>query len=142
MLNRLKEELHWVAIFLIAQLGLFSIYYRDFETKFFPVVSYIEIIPPIVPHDDGLLIWVKFEKMRECEFLGVRVFSADGQRIHLQFLDDDDEDESYRSRAVGPQVSGPWLIDTKNIADKQIEAIHKCDPFSTTKSILQKSDKL
>ena len=140
MLNKLKCEWQWVTIFIVAQVALFAINYRNFETKFFPVVSYLTIEYPVTYEGDDTLLFVSFDKLRDCRYLGIRVTDITGERIRIDFEDVAEGDDSYPSRPTGHNIAGPWRVNTHKLEAKQVEVIHKCDPFGYTRSIMQKSN--
>ena len=140
MLGKLREEICWVLIFLVTQLAVFSIYYRDFETKFFPVVDNFSVQHIYEFTDEYVELDVKFEKLRKCEFLGLRAYTPAGIRVRVDFLDK--LGDQYHSRPRGPNVAGPWRIYNNGWSDLQVDVLHRCDIFGYTKTVMQRSDYL
>jgi len=137
--NLVKREYPWIIIFLATQIGIFSFHYRDFESKFFPVVNNFRVVHVLEQSEEtGSVVYVKFDKLRGCELVGVRMTDSNGWRVNFKFLEDYETDDSYKSRGLGNHVTGPWWINTVNWSNIQIEAIHKCDPFGNTISYIQK----
>tara|TARA_R110000851_G_scaffold6659_1_gene26643 strand:- start:514 stop:972 length:459 start_codon:yes stop_codon:yes gene_type:complete len=129
----------WIMIFLLTQLSIFTWNYREFETKFFPVVTNFEVVHIVEQSKEfGTKAYTRFDKNRECIFIGLRMTDPTGWRIKFTFLDDIAADDSYKSRGVGHSVAGPWWIDTDNWSNMLVESVHKCDPFGVTISVMQK----
>ena len=134
-----KREYPWIAIFLMTQLALFTANYREAESKFFPVVEDFRVVHVLKQSEEhGSTVFVKFNKVRDCELVGVRMTDHLGWRVRFVFHEDGYADNSYRSRGIGEAVTGPWWLETDNWSNIQIEALHKCDPFGITTTYLQK----
>jgi len=140
LIKHLKREWPWAVIFLVTQIIVFALNYRVIESKFFPVVENFKIEHVVSQSpENGSIVYVSFEKIRNCELVGVRMTDKLGWRVKFKFLEDDERvDDSYRSRNTGIHTTGPWWIGTDNWSNIQIEAIHKCDPFGYTVSYMQK----
>lgn len=140
LINLIKREYPWIIIFLTTQAILFGMNYREAESKFMPVVENFEIVHVVKQSPEyGSLVYVKFDKVRNCELIGVRMTNALGWRVKFKFLEDDETfDDSYRSRGIGEHSTGPWWLETDNWSNIQIEALHKCDPFGITVTYMQK----
>ena len=140
MLDKLKEEVLWVMILIATQIGVFSYNYRDFETKFRPVVTDFEVVHVHKWTEDYMEIDVAFDKLRDCDFAGIRVYTTDGIRIRVDFLDR--MGDQYHSRHVGENIAGPWRIWHDGWSELQLDVLHSCDPFGTTRTVMQRSSLL
>lgn len=139
MYNKIRQELVWIFIFIMTQLALFLYNYRAFETQFYSAVGEITIVKEYKEKESKTdIVYVSFDKYRECEFVGLRMTDPYGGRVKFKFLDEDQEgDDSYLSRPKGLNVAGPWWVNYPNFEELQIEAIHKCDWFGYTVSLMQ-----
>jgi len=139
MYNKILKELTWIIIFILSQLALFLYNFREFETQFLPVVGDISVRSELKDKETkSIMVYVSFDKLRDCEFIGLRMTDPYGSRVKFKFLDEDTlNDDSYLSRPEGFNIAGPWWIEYYNFEDLQIEAIHKCDWFGFTVSLMQ-----
>lgn len=97
------------AAFTLSLIPLVTAFGSEFEGRLFPVVEQLEILT-IVPDGEKSLIYVRFEKIRECEYVGIGWYEeVDGQlrRVKLDLR----PDGSDSNRPVGRQVAGPWSVD-------------------------------
>jgi hypothetical protein len=120
--------------------GAFTVYAVGpaLETRFFPVVSKLEILS-IKPTEDGRTeIKAAFRKIRECEYVGISWFVGkrpdDFQRVSLVLMREAN-DTSSPDRPLGYQRAGPWIIgipieDVRNNSFARLT--HRCHPFWTT----------
>lgn len=104
---------------------------KEVELVFFPVVSRAVITESIVD-SDSVTIWGTFDKMRDCRFIEANA-SAGRLELDLEFKDE----RKYRAttRAIGPQVFGPWRI-SPSLAPLRIVARHECHPLWFTSTVL------
>ncbi len=99
------------------------------ESHFFPVVRDTRITQPY-DNDDGISFFVAFRKVRQCEFLGL-VWYEHGTRLVVDF--EPHADQAPRSRPVGEQFTGPWLVrGLQNLKKSQAFAYHRCHPLWVT----------
>jgi hypothetical protein len=108
------------------------------ETRFFPVVSKLEILS-IRPTEDGRTeVRAAFRKIRDCEYIGMSWFVGkrpdDFERVAVVLMRDPN-DTSSPNRPVGYQKAGPWIIglpidQVKGNSFAQL--VHRCHPFWTT----------
>jgi hypothetical protein len=108
------------------------------ETKFFPVVSKLEIlsIQPTVTNQTE--VRAAFRKIRDCEYIGISWFAGnrekDYERVTVQLMRDP-SDTSSPNRPLGYQRAGPWIIGIPpfEVRNKSFARLmHKCHPFWTT----------
>lgn len=108
------------------------------ETKFYPVVSKLEIMS-IAPNGTGQTeVKAAFRKLRDCEYVGIAWYvgskTGDFERVSIQLMRDP-RDTSSPSRPLGYQRAGPWIIgmspyDVRNNSFARLT--HRCHPFWTT----------
>ena len=116
-------QLGLLAFVLFGSLALWA--KPDLETKFNPVVSELELVKSMYVEDGKQEVFVRFDKYRDCEFLGLRMNDPLGYRVKFDFLDKDGD--SYQSRPEGLNVAGPWMLYTNfPIGDLRVESIHSC----------------
>lgn len=118
-------------------LALFMAYGPAVERFAFPVVSGFEIAS-IEPDGVGSRIFVRFEKYRSCEFLGMNwdKIGQDGthQRVLLNLKPAGDSSGSTRPR--GKFDAGPWYIGIPPEQIHQSAAViaYRCHPLWITEA--------
>jgi hypothetical protein len=108
------------------------------ETRFFPVVSTLEI-RTIQETEDGFTeVHAAFRKLRDCEYIGtawfVWVAPGDFRRVSLILLRETG-DVSSPNRPVGYQEAGPWIIGAspEDVRAHSFALLsHRCHAFWTT----------
>lgn len=101
------------------------------EHRFFPVVEDVEIHDPTVT-EDGVSFFVSFEKVRQCEFVGVAWYSG-AVRVGVEFAPG--HNLYPATRPEGDQFAGPWLVrDVSTLEGTRAAAIHRCHPLWQTVS--------
>lgn len=123
------------AAFTLALIPLVTVLGNEYEGRFFPVVNQLEILT-IVPDGEKSLVYVRFEKVRECEYVGIGWYEdKDGQlrRVSLNLR----PDGSDSNRPTGRQVAGPWEVGIP--ADKlrehsYVTLTHRCNPLYLTRT--------
>tara|TARA_Y100000310_G_scaffold211266_1_gene212036 strand:- start:15628 stop:16065 length:438 start_codon:yes stop_codon:yes gene_type:complete len=99
------------------------------ESRVFPVTSKINVVRSKTMGDD-LLIWVEFEKKRQCDFLGM-VWYKDAKRLIIDL--EPGAATSFPTRPTGPQSIGPWkLYDVTSLHGVTASTFHRCNNFWTT----------
>ncbi len=120
--------------------GVFTVYAVGpaIETKYFPVVSKLEILSIKELPDGQTEIRAAFRKIRDCEYVGVSWFAgsrSEGfERVSVVLMREKG-DTSSPNRPVGYQRAGPWIIgvspdDLRKGSFAQL--VHRCHPFWTT----------
>jgi len=83
------------------------------ETRFYPVVSKLQILSMKEAPGGETILMAEFKKLRACDFLGIAWFRKqdDGtfERVPVQLLRRPG-DISSPNRPEGAQRSGPWII--------------------------------
>lgn len=127
-----------VSITVCVLLVTFFVTFPQLETRYFPVVTKLQI-DLIEPAAEGRsAVYVSFAKLRGCEYIGMAWFeqtsSVDKDRVTLE-LYRAPGDITTPSRPVGRQSSGPWVVDIppdRLRADSIVEVTHRCHPFWST----------
>jgi len=110
------------------------------ETEWWPVVGKLKINSMETPRPGWTLIRVNFEKLRDCEYVGLSWYVGQRpdnfERIAVS-VQRDPEDTGSPNRPLGLQRAGPWLVavDTKEFTRGTFAQLqHRCHPFwiSTT----------
>jgi hypothetical protein len=106
------------------------------ERTLLPVVTPFQIVS-IEPDGSGSRVYVRFEKKRSCEYLGMtwELILPDGTKrrafLNLKPADDD----SGSTRPKGPAIAGPWYVGLTpdQITGHSIANIaYRCHPFWAT----------
>lgn len=99
--------------------------YAEETTK--PVVENFEIVDVQPLNDrDAVAIFVKFDKVRECEFVNLKMFDELGNRVGFVFADENSSYYGGISRPTGEHFTGPWIVFRPSMDGIQIKAFHSC----------------
>ncbi|WP_438752078.1 hypothetical protein [Pararhizobium sp. O133] len=108
------------------------------ETRYWPVVSKLQILSIDATADGQTRIDAAFRKLRDCEYLGLSWFVGDRpnefERVAVQLMRQAG-DTSSPDRPVGYQRAGPWIVglspdDLKGRSFARLT--HRCHPFWPT----------
>lgn len=117
-------------------LGLLPIAFpfaADLDGRLMPVVKRVEVTE--VQHsDEGLLVEVTFDKVRQCEFLGITWYDSFGKRVPVLF--EPESRDAPQSRPVKErQHAGPWMLrGLMSLNGSVAITSHRCNPFWITYS--------
>jgi hypothetical protein len=108
----------------IAVLTLFLAlpWFATFESIVFPIVSKMQFVQS-KPVEEGLEVYVQFEKYRSCEFIGI-TFKQGYDRIRVDFPAEDENQP--KSRPKGEWVTGPWVLHTGSLEGIEVVVEHRC----------------
>ena len=117
----------WSKILLISWIFLSVVVWQiagKIEGSYYPVVTSTKVID-VVQVSDGVYIYGRFGKLRNCSFESLRADITEDKlysKITLDFRDKD------RLRKMGLQSYGPWFLRIDEIRNKKIRltAEHKC----------------
>lgn len=144
----LDRVLSWPGIVLLTGVMFAPVYfpvYKKYEGVVFPVVVAVENeagqLQPIATEEvagrcdgcghDYVDIWVNFDKVRSCEFLGLSWYSETNHRLRVDF--GPEAEYAPVSRPVGEQVAGPWRIHgVSTIEGTRAVVSHQCHPLWVT----------
>lgn len=128
----------WTAVFIVAAFPFVVTIGAKYEGKWFPVVSKLEILRVIPDGEDHSLVYVRFNKIRDCEYIGVSWFSVEaGYLDRRAIVLKPDTDESDSNRPTGVQVSGPWRIamPADEVRSQSLVMLtHQCNPLYVTRT--------
>lgn len=110
------------------------------ESKYFPVVSKLQMLE-IKPIDaDRSYVTAEFTKKRDCEYIGVAWYRLmpNGvlERVPM-VVRRRAGDDSSPNRPIGTTVAGPWEVGMPHNQIKGlsvVEVFHRCHPFWTTRT--------
>lgn len=99
------------------------------EGEVLPVVENVEIVSTI-KGADGITVFLKFDKTRNCEFYNLNWYK-NNVRLLINFAPE--REISHHSRALGAQLIGPWYFyDIEKLEGTHAEIIHSCHPLWRT----------
>lgn len=121
----------WVLTLIIA-------YGPTVERFVFPVVSKFEVVS-IEPSGVGSRVYVRFEKKRSCEFLGMtwEVVQPDGTKQRVLLNLKPSNDNSGSTRPTGKAVAGPWYVGMtpeQLIGHSTATIAYRCHPLWITEA--------
>jgi len=108
------------------------------ETKYWPVVSKLQVLTEEVFDGNSVKIRVQFTKLRDCDYIGmawyVGVRPDDFERVAVQLMREPG-DAGSPNRPLGTQRSGPWILamtqeEFRYTSFARLE--HRCHPFWTS----------
>lgn len=101
------------------------------ESAIFPVVDNVQI-SDVTPTDLGVSFYVRFDKLRQCEFLGIAWYQ-DNVRVGVAF--EPGAENFPATRPEGDQFAGPWmLVGADRIEGTRAVVYHRCHPLWVTVS--------
>jgi hypothetical protein len=106
------------------------------ERALLPVVTPFQIVS-IEPDGIGSRVYVRFEKKRSCEYLGItwELILPDGTKRQAFLNIKPDDDDSGSTRPTGPAIAGPWYVGMKPdqiIGQSTAHIAYRCHPWWTT----------
>lgn len=114
---------------------------KDIEEYFFPVVKNTKLVRVESDGPDSVLVWLSFDKVRNCELIDLAWYRVDGLTgglLRIDFEIIEDFGGPPVTRPEGTQVSGPWRLETS--PQRFTEGIvshtnHRCHPLWTTQTV-------
>lgn len=122
-----------VAVMLVT----FFVSFPAIESRYFPVVSTLQIGQVQLTTEGRSIVYGSFTKLRACEYLGTTWFkrTPDGmERVSLELLRSPG-DNNAPTRPLGTQFAGPWTVGLSPDELKEgsiVQLLHRCHPFWTT----------
>lgn len=108
------------------------------ETKYYPVVSKLDIVSLRQLPNGRTEIRASFTKLRNCEYLGLAWYVGtrpeNFSRVPVILLRDQ-QDSSSPNRPLGRQQAGPWIVsmpESELRGRSFAQLTHRCHPFWTT----------
>jgi hypothetical protein len=86
----------------------------------FPVTSKVEFVD-IRPVEGGMSVRMKFNKLRDCEYLGVTI-DRDGVGIDFEPISGGEP----MTLPTGQRLSRPWFVGTGNLDGIRLRWVHRC----------------
>lgn len=116
----------WIIFLATAWSSIFTA--KAVELRFFPVVKNTEITE-VVELEDGLNVYLTFDKVRTCEFVKLAWYGAAGEILDVTFNDD------RGTRPPSRNEVGPWFVETDSLEGTELYVQHTCHPawFQWTK---------
>jgi hypothetical protein len=109
-----------IVLFVILTVVMLTPVMPTADGMFFPVTSKVEFLD-IKPVEGGLSVRMKFNKLRDCEFLGVTI-DREGVGIDFEPLIGGEP----MTLPTGQRISRPWFIGTTNIDGIRLRWVHRC----------------
>ena len=125
-------------LFVLVLLAVFWWIGPDVETKYWPVVRPLTITRTEAVDADHTRIWVRFEKNRGCQPVGVYWYRGRRGRPFDQIgfvVERPNGGQRFVNRPLGDQTAGPWVIEAAagEIGNNVFaDAQHSCNPAWTT----------
>lgn len=130
--NKLLSPIAITGWMLLILLPLYGPFMPALEGRLLPVASKLYIVKQTT-RNGQTQIYVEFEKLRDCRYLGLNWYRGD-KRIPIKFKDI--PWDSDPSRPVGDHAAGPWLLDTDSLAGSRVQVAHKCHPIWETHTVI------
>ncbi|WP_127523561.1 hypothetical protein [Mesorhizobium sp. Z1-4] len=94
-----------------------------------PVTGKVQV-SKVEQRSEGLAFFVKFTKRRQCEFEAI-IWYEGPVRLTLTF--EPEAEQQHRTRPVGDQYIGPWLLNGVSDLDGVVAyVLHRCHPLWMT----------
>jgi hypothetical protein len=121
-------------------LAAFIAYGPTVERLVFPVVSKLEIVS-VATDGVGSQIYVKFEKLRSCQYLGMNwdEILPDGTRRRALLNLRPSDDNSGSTRPQGKFIAGPWYVGIppeKLTTSSEAVIAYRCHPMWQTEAFV------
>lgn len=119
-----------IIMFLVGFLPVWWTAFYEYEGTILPVVEDVKV-EPVRYGNNSIEVLVSFNKVRQCEFIGISWYDQSGKRLVVVF--DSRERDLPRTRPKGYQNSGVWkIIGTNKLDGTHAVVSHKCHPLWTT----------
>ena len=128
----------FIGLLALALTPAFAPMLSKWEGEILPVIRDVSLYD-IRPDMDGTYFKTSFDKVRDCEFIGLVWYRNDGsgvsERVPIRFPVEEG-DQSDRSRAEGKQRTGEWFLRMRSdeLKDSFAEVRHRCHILWTTKT--------
>jgi hypothetical protein len=96
-----------------------------------PVTTKVAFIQQ-TPVEGGLNVRMSYEKLRDCQILGV---SMDKNGVPVEFEPVVGSVDALVTRGTGPQISRLWFVGNDNVTDVRLRWIHRCSPLWTVVTV-------
>ena len=123
------------AMIMLIAVGLLPFFFplaARYEGQLMPVVENAQV-RELEATKKGLIINVRFDKVRACEFLGISWYDSFGDRVPVIFDLNDEDDAPYSRPVLDAQDAGPWRLDgLHQLRGSHAIVSHRCNPFWIT----------
>lgn len=130
----LKVTWSWpgtIALLVLLMFPLYAPLFPRIEGALLPVTGKIVFVEiTLAPDGISTIARMQFEKLRDCEYLGVTADRA-GEPVSMEPV----SGGAPISLPAGKRLSRPWLFGTLDLADIRIRWVHRCNPFWTTVTV-------
>lgn len=114
----------WALLLALAWASVFMA--KSVETAFFPVVKNVEITESIpATYETGISVYLKFTKVRSCDFLKVVWYDKGGHVVPVSFS------TNVGTRPPSENEVGPWFVGIPEIEGSTLYVQHQCHPLWT-----------
>lgn len=126
-MRNVAKQLAWhIGLLVLSVLFILGVRLID---RSFPVIKDFKVTSQKL-QNGSVIIEGSLEKIRDCKFLELNAYTADGHKVWIDFLDRP-KDRQLETRAVRVQLWGPWEIYTKGSSTITLYAHHACSIFWT-----------
>lgn len=141
-----KQNLFTIAVTVVVTLTAFPTLIglaKLAETGYFPVLQPLTVTRSVRTSDEGVVIYGRVQKTRDCQFENVSFYKKTrfgDELVSAERL----KPPKVESNPVGATVFGPWKVDvTKEELEAitTIKALHRCHPLYLTESIIYNGGK-
>jgi hypothetical protein len=124
ILKELRTLFLWSLLLVVAWSSIFAA--KAVETSFFPVVKDVEITSAIPSsYKSGISVYLKFTKVRSCEFLKVLWYDKGGNVVPVSFS------TNVGTRPPSENEVGPWHVSIPELEGSTLYVQHQCHPLWT-----------
>lgn len=107
----------WLILLAVAWGSIFAT--KAIELKYFPVVKNVEITE-VIELENGLGVYLTFDKVRTCDFVKIAWYDAVGAILNVTFNDD------RGTRPPSHNEVGPWFVETDSLEGTELFVQHRC----------------
>ena len=101
------------------------------EGAILPVTTKVKFIN-VKPVDGGLAVRMSYQKLRDCQILGV---SMDKNNVPIEFEPLVGSVDTLVTKGTGPQISREWFVGVDSVVGIRLRWIHRCGPWWTTVTV-------
>ena len=119
VLKEFRNVFLWCVFLAIGWASIFGAKYL--EVSYFPVVKYTEITETTFdPRDETLLVYLRFTKVRDCEYQKIAWYDSEGHIVDVEFND------NRGSRPPSDNEVGPWRVHLTDLTGSRLYVQHRC----------------
>lgn len=105
-----------------------------FEGHAYPVTENV-VVTAQEKTSAGLFVFVRFDKVRPCEFVSLTFYDRAGNLVRPNFDPDAERELDGVSRPTGANTAGPWLLPgVHTLEGGRFYAVHQCHQLWQTQS--------